>query len=171
MKRAPIKSLPDAAELHRIFSYESGAGILRWKSVRRYAHRIEVGGIAGTVSSCGYLKVGIGRSYYAAHRIIWKMMTGTDPADQIDHIDGDRLNNRWTNLRAATNGQNRWNIKRQKNNRSGVTGVCPERGGWKAYISAGHGQQDLGRFKNKNDAIMARRAAVEKLHAEFTRAA
>ena len=56
-------------------------------------------------------------------RLIWEMRTGEDPVAQIDRIDGDRLNNRWNNLRPATNGTNIWNSKLRKDNASGFKGV------------------------------------------------
>lgn len=170
MKRAPIKTLPSQEELRRLFDYEPDTGILRWKYVRPRAYRIKLGGTAGTVTDRGYLHIGIARRNYLAHRVIWKWMTGNDPVDQIDHIDGDRLNNRWSNLRQATNGQNRWNIRRQKNNKSGTTGVCAEQGrAWVAYIAAGRGQVRLGRFQTKTEAIAARREAVSRMHGDFAR--
>lgn len=173
MARAPIKALPDTAELNRLFDYDPKTGVLSWKWVRSRAYRIKVGDPAGTVTTRGYLNVGIGRRYYYAHRIIWKMMTGIDPEDQIDHIDGNRLNNRWANLRAADNSRNMFNRRINSNNRSGVKGVCWVRShnAWKAYVTTDGKQKQLGRFKSLADACAARRTAAEKLHGEFFRAA
>lgn len=172
-KRAPIKPLPPRAELHRLFIYEPDTGILRWR-IRPHpnALRIHPGQPVRTVSECGYLVVGIGRVYYLVHRIIWKMMLGVDPSDQIDHRDTDRLNNRWDNLRPADNGSNRWNSRLAKNNTSGVKGVCYDAGRrkWVAYIGVGKTYIRLGRFKSFNDACAVRAAAADKLHGSFSRA-
>lgn len=156
-----------------LFSYHSETGEIRWRAVRPYAHQISVGCLAGTVSRNGYLVIGLDRKYFGAHRIIWKMMTGSDPDDQIDHINGNRLDNRWSNLRAANNGQNRWNTKIAKNNTSGIKGVCFDkaRDRWVASIAAGGSNKKLGRFKSKQEAIAARRLAETAMHGEFARAA
>lgn len=170
MERAPIKTLPSAEELRALLSYDEQTGDLRWKRVRARAHRIKVGEVAGSMTDRGYLAVGIRRRQYLAHRVIWKMVTGSDPVDQIDHVDGNRTNNRLANLRPATNGQNRYNTKLAKNNKSGVKGVSWDRGrAWVSYITAGGPQIRLGRFKNKNDAILARCSAEAQMHGEFAR--
>jgi hypothetical protein len=171
-RRLDIKPLPSAERLNELFTYEPLTGELRWKSVPKNFHRAKAGDIAGTIGPKGYRVVGVDRVYYYAHRVIWKMMTGVDPIDQIDHEDTNRLNNRWSNLREAGNGENRWNIGIQRNNTSGVKGVCPERGrAWVAYIGAGYGHVRLGRFKTKEDAIAARLKAAEELHGQFMRLA
>lgn len=131
--------------------------------------RAKVGDLVGTVGAKGYLVVGIDRVYYLAHRIIWKMMTGEEPADQIDHEDTDRLNNRWVNLREADNGKNRYNTKISKNNTSGVKGVSWDKShkAWAATIN----RRRIGRFKDKQEAIAARLKSAEELHGQFMRVA
>lgn len=166
MARAPIKTLPSVEELNRLFAYSAETGELTWKVLNPRAHMVKVGDCAGTITKRGYLQVFIRPKQYLVHRIIWKIMTGSDPVDQVDHIDGDRINNRWANLRAADNGENRWNSKIPKNNKSGVKGVCREHGrAWVAYIN----RQRLGRFKSKQEAIDVRMAAALKQHGEFLR--
>lgn len=171
-RRAAIKSLPSLERLNDLFVYDAATGDLRWKSIPNHFNRAKIGDLAGTVGASGYRVVGIERVYYYVHRIIWKIVTGSDPVDQIDHIDRDRLNNMWENLRIASNGQNRWNTKLAKNNSSGHKGVSYEHGrSWIAYISAGDGQKRLGRFKSKEEAVAARLSAAEVLHGEYMRIA
>lgn len=171
LSRAPIKALPDREELLRLFDYDPSTGKLSWRSNPKFKGL--ACGRCGTIGKQGYLKVGINRVYFVVHRIIWKMITGNEPAEFIDHIDGDRLNNRFENLREATNGQNRWNSRLPKNNSSGFKGVCWDEShqSWAAYINAGEGHKRLGRFKDINDAISARVAAAENLHGQFMRVA
>jgi len=172
MARADIKALPSLEVLRHLFVYDPETGVLRWRvKPHPSAQRIKPGDVAGTVGiKHGYLVVGISRVYYYVHRIIWKMQTGADPVDQIDHRDGGKLNNRWLNLRAADNGKNRWNTKLAKNNRSGVKGVTFEHGrAWLAQIGKDRAQIRLGRFKNFDDAVAARRDAEIRLHGEFAR--
>jgi hypothetical protein len=174
MRRVDIKPLPSCEELHRFFAYDQLTGKLTWK-VRPHpqALRIVPGMEAGTIrQQCHYLVVGIRRDYFYAHRIVWKMITGNDPIDQIDHIDGDRLNNRWANLRPASNGQNKCNSSLSRNNKSGVKGVCWDAGHkkWKAYIGIGGKQSRLGRFASIDEAAAAVNDARTKLHGDFARA-
>jgi hypothetical protein len=172
-RRSDIMPLPSLERLNELFVYEPSTGILRWRNVPNNFKRAKPGDVVGTIGWQGYRLVGVDRKQYQAHRIIWKMMTGEDPADQVDHEDGDRQNNRWTNLRAATNGPNIQNAKLRKDNKSGVKGVCWDghHKAWKVYISAGKGQKRLGRFKSLEEAAAVRRNAAEKLHGDFARSA
>ena len=173
MRRRDIKALPSREVLLNLFVYEPDTGLLRW---RRRPHvaakRSPAGSIAGCIGTAGYWRVIVDGHYYYSHRLIWVMQTGSEPVDQIDHIDGDKTNNRWVNLRAADNGKNRWNTKLAKNNRSGVKGVHHEHGrAWLAHIGVGRRQIRIGRFKTFEEAVTARRNAEKLLHGEFARAA
>ena len=101
----------------------------------------------------GYKKGKIFRKYYLAHRIIFLHRYGWLP-EQIDHINGNRTDNRIINLRPATNHINSCNAKIKKNNTSGTTGVCfcKQSEGWKARIN--YKKKVYSKyFKNKTDAI------------------
>jgi hypothetical protein len=98
---------------------------------------------------------------YLAHRLIWRMVTGEWPTHQIDHEDRDRANNRWKNIRPATNKQNSENLTVRSDSTSGVTGVCWDRrrGFWRAYLNH-HGKQiPLGSHATFDLAVAARKAA------------
>jgi hypothetical protein len=99
------------------------------------------------------------------------MMTGRDPAEFIDHADGDNLNMRWSNLREATNGQNLWNAKLRSNNKSGIKGVMwdKQHKKWRSYISDGNRQIKLGRFGSIEEAARVVNDARVSLHGEFAR--
>jgi hypothetical protein len=172
-RRVDIKPLPSLERLNEIFVYDPESGDLRWRSIPKNFRRAKVGDLVGAVGAKGYRVVGIDRDYYYVHRIIWKMVTGQEPADLIDHEDINRLNNRWANLREATNGPNICNSRLRKDNSSGVKGVCWDKShnAWVAYIAAGKGHKRLGRFKIKDDAIAARLKAAEELHGQFMRVA
>jgi hypothetical protein len=169
MKRAPIKQLPSRNELLQLFSYNPENGDLHWRvrsGPRAAGQRV------GTINWRGYLVIGIDRVYYYAGRIIWKMMTGTDPEAWIDHIDGNRTNNKWSNLRLATNGQNLHNSKLRVDNKSGVKGVHWDvrHKKWRAVISMNKQSIRLGRFNTINEAETAILLERAKLHGEFARA-
>ena len=83
---------------------------------------------------------------------------------RIDHIDGDRTNNKWSNLRSVTRTENSRNIARHKDNTSGTTGVryVAKGGLWQSYIIRGRTFISLGSYKNKDDAVCARKKGEEK---------
>ena len=91
--------------------------------------------------------------------------------DEVDHIDGDGLNNRRSNLRHCTHQQNLWNARRQANNTSGYRGVSfdKKRGKWLAYIVNGGCQKHLGRFDDPVAAARAHDAAAIATRGKFAR--
>jgi len=92
-----------------------------------------------------------------AHRLAFLYMEGVFPPNQVDHIDRNRKNNRWENLRTATNAEN-------CRNRTGVIGVYENKktGGWYASIGVEGKSKYLGYFKTKEDALKARQDGENK---------
>jgi hypothetical protein len=130
--------------------------------------------MAGSVNANGYLLVGIKIGervqLFYAQRLIWKWMTGQDPVDQIDHADGDKLNNCWSNLRSASRGQNLYNSKLRSDNPSGVKGVRLTRDGrWLARITVNGEQLYLGLYDSIELAAKAVKQARSKMHGKFAR--
>jgi len=86
---------------------------------------------AGSIDARGYVITSIkfcreGHRYSSickAHRLAWLIMTGSWPALDIDHIDGNRLNNKWDNIRQANQSENSQNRIKRKDNTSGFVGV------------------------------------------------
>lgn len=116
------------------------------------------------------LAVGKGNGYcygailsrnYLAHRVAWALATGAWPEEQIDHINGDRSDNRLENIRAVSNAENGKNTSIRVDNTSGVVGVSwsDRRSKWVAYINADSRRLPLGRFDSFEDAVAARKAA------------
>lgn len=162
--------LPPQSELLDLFSYDPESGSLRWK-VSRSQRR--AGDVAGSLKKEGYWTVGIHEKVYKAHRVIWKMVTGADPVEQIDHIDLNRSNNRWSNLREATGCQNMQNRRLHSNSTSGVKGVSynKQESKWDAYIMANKKFILLGRFTSQEQAANIVASARSELHGEFARLA
>jgi len=166
------KILPCATKLRLLLSYDEDTGELRWRC--RVNQGVRAGDVAAGRISKGhrYLRVKISGQEYGAHRVIWKIKTGNEPAASLDHIDCNPLNNRWQNLRASSPSLNNCNRKLQKNNSSGTKGVtwnkADER--WKATISVESRRTYLGYFKSKADAVAAIDAARPQFHGQFARA-
>lgn len=93
-------------------------------------------------------------------------------ASEVDHVNGDGLDNRRKNLRPATKAQNQYNSRRSSANTSGRKGVSFRKSEkrWHAYISANGVRKDLGLYRNLADAVRAREAAERQLHGEYARA-
>lgn len=140
-----INPTPSKEYLDECLDYDPNTGILTWK-VRPLEHFKNLRGqrvfntqFSGKEAFIGKdihnAKIGwINGRFYFAHRIIWKIMTGEEPPLVIDHKDQNPSNNRWENLREATNSQNGMNAKMKSNNTSGIRGVCSYKGKWMVQI-------------------------------------
>ena len=138
-----MKCFIDPNFVREKFIYNPEDGILRFRidygSSGRFKANSPAGAIARTGGQTGqkpYLRVTLaGKRGLYVHRLIWVYMTGEQP-DTVDHIDGDGLNNKWSNLRNVTHRENAKNQKLFKNNTSGVSGVCfrKDSGKWRSLI-------------------------------------
>lgn len=168
------KELPSQDYLKECFDYDPETGLLLWKHrpVHHFKNRRGYATwnarYAGTTAlncvSNGY-KVGrIGGVNFLAHRVIYKLLNGTDP-EYIDHGEGDRADNRPDSIANATITENNRNFGKSKANKSGTTGVSwdAHRCKWRAWIGDKRDQRYLGRFDNIDDAIAARKAAEVEL--------
>lgn len=91
---------------------------------------------AGSSDRHGYIRISLCRRSYQAHRLAWLYVYGRFPDHLIDHINGDRQDNRISNLRQATNKQNCENQKLHATNKSGYRGVVLHKrtGKWQAQV-------------------------------------
>lgn len=122
-----------------------------------------------TNTDTGYVRIGLFGKRILAHRLAWLYMTGSLPKEQIDHIDGNRANNKWDNLREANNAQNNRNGGLRVNNTSGFKGVYFNQGKWRAQITVDYKVKYLGTFSSAEEGHLAYIAASKKYHGEFGR--
>ncbi len=141
----------------------------------RFTRKVSRGGaragtIAGSRDALGRVRIQIDGENHYAHRLIFFMVKGRWPEGEIDHIDGNPANNRWSNLREATRTENNRNRSTQSNNTSGVTGVVwlARRGKWRASIVVNRRKIHLGYFTEFEEAVAARCAAEVKYFGEFS---
>jgi hypothetical protein len=161
-------------EAMSLLSYEPETGLFRWK-VQRNSHggKVRPGAIAGT-PSYGYVAIKVLGRLWRAHRLAWLFMTGDVPPKgmEIDHINGERTDNRWANLRCVTRSQNNYNMGVSRRNVSGVKGVSwvADRGQWLARLKIEGRIVHLSQFDEKERAIAARKEGERRYHGEFARA-
>lgn len=148
--------MPDFAS---VLTYEPETGRLLWKAGKIGRGCVE-GREAGSVKSDGrYRSLVVGGKRYYAHRVIWQLVHGSiDPSLCIDHINGNGLDNRITNLRLVTRSTNQRNRGACKRNSTGIKGVYPTENG---TFAAQCGGKYLGAFKTIETAAAARAAAEE----------
>jgi hypothetical protein len=130
----------------------------------RYNPMVQVGDRAGWTHRTGYRYVGINLTTHSEHRLAWLMRTGAFPEGEIDHIDGNRLNQSPDNLRVVTHQENHRNKKRRCDNTSGMMGVHGDkrRGKWHARIKLDGKRIHLGYFDDFFEAACARKSAEKR---------
>ena len=176
-----FKKLPSAKYLRRCFEYNPETGQVFWKKRPRSHFSSKrgwnsfnakhAGNQAFTSRNAdGHMMTILDYVLYTAARVIWKIVKGKDPTEQVDHKNRKPADNRWKNLREASHEQNARNRSLPSNNTSGRTGVYfykPTKN-WKAAITVGKKQVHLGTFDTKEEATQARIAAEQLHYGEFT---
>lgn len=159
------------ARLKELLSYDPQTGVFTRRVRAAAAH---AGTRAGSLRKCdGYWKLCIDDGHYLAHRVAWFYVHGVWPAHTIDHVNGNRLDNRLCNLREATRAENNRNLPRRANNTSGFKGVSKQTNNdtWMAYINVDGRHIHLGTYSTKEQAHAAYRAGSQKYHGSFGRVA
>jgi hypothetical protein len=148
-----------ADRLRQVASYDPKTGRFTWLQARR---KCSPGAEAGNVEKNRYVRIKIDYCLYYAHRLAWLYMTGAWPENQIDHKNNNKSDNRWENLREATQKQNSQNWPAKLTGRIGVS-MHKRSGLWRARIRIDGVEHSLGYFKTVEAAASAREAAETRL--------
>lgn len=151
-----------------LLNYDMQTGVFTW---RQRAANVPAGSVAGSKAANGYVYIRIKRRQCLAHRLAWFYVYGQWPDEQIDHINGNRADNSWANLRPASQSQNSCNGVLRSTNKSGYRGVSwsKDKGKWVARIVKEGKQHVLGYFHDKDLAYAAYLEAARNLHGKFAR--
>jgi hypothetical protein len=162
-------------DLKTIWRYDPNTGLFYWKVRRQH---VRLGAVAGCVTKKGYVHLHHAGKSYRAHRVAWYFMTGSWPPPHtklhVEHCDGNKANNRWSNLALVTQSKNLQNLndKLKRNNKSGYRGVYLKPNlkkatakRWRADITVEKRPILLGYFVSRDDAIAARKAAERRYFA------
>jgi len=176
-------------ELRELLDYNPDTGALTWKDrplkyfhdnygryTKERAYQIFKTSFAGRPALTaknpnGYLRGNLFGKSLLAHRAAFCLMEGRWPSNQIDHINGDRSDNRWANLREATNTQNQYNQRSARGSASRFVGVsrCKKSNKWVAYICPEGVKVSLGSYGTEEEAAKARDQAAVKVFGQYAR--
>jgi hypothetical protein len=152
----------DQATLRKLLRYDPQSGEFTWRD--RRANRVKIGARAGSIDFKGYRTIKVQGRNYKAHRLAWLHMTGEWP-HEIDHRNGEKADNRWSNLRLSNQSLNRQNMRRAyKNNQSGYLGVHVKGNKFQAKIKVNGVERSLGYFASATACHNAYLKAKRELH-------
>lgn len=161
------KSDLTAQRLRELITYTPETGTFtRISKTCANANRLPLGLIPGSPSDNGYIRIGVNGSRYFAHRLAVLYMTGEWPTHDVDHINRDRTDNRWCNLRSATRSENMQNIVLYKPTKSGIKGVHwnERKRKWHVRFKVHKQVIHVGYFDSLEDASNAYDNEVSKHH-------
>lgn len=156
-----------AEKLREVLDYDPVTGEFTWRA--KVSDKTVVGRKAGTVTGGGRYYIGMFRKHYLAHRLAWLHVHGEWPVLDVDHVNGDTLDNRIVNLRLATKTQNQGNRKISHNCKSGLKGVewHPQSGKWRARMTRDGKSRHIGLYARKEDAHAAYVREAERFFGDF----
>lgn len=157
-----VKAALTQDNLKESLSYDPLTGIFtRNYSVTSYRK----GSVAGTLLNTGYISIRVAGAYYQAHRLAWLYVTGEWPTEWIDHINGDKSDNRFENLRDTSWSLNMHNLKSAKrHNKAKLLGVSPYRSRWIAQIQKNGQKIHIGVYDTPDEAHQAYLAKKKELN-------
>lgn len=159
----------DPIKLKELLTYDPITGIFTWNKVEGKSPQWNgrfAGKIAGSLNNKGYVKIGIDKKYYSAHRLAFLFM-GLPIPEIVDHTDRDKSNNKWNNLRASDTSNNAGNSDKYRTNTSGYKNVswAQDRKLWYVKViknSKIHG----GYYKTLEEAISVANSLRKELYGD-----
>jgi hypothetical protein len=158
----------DISRLRELFSYNCETGCI----TRNVSAGSSVAGSQVVSKSAhGYVRTKVDGEFIAGHRLAWALHYGEFPSLDLDHINGEKTDNRISNLREATRSQSQINRGQMRNNTSGFKGVNwnASEGKWMARCAAQGKRKHLGYFENLSDAVAAYQSAAKIIHGNYAR--
>jgi hypothetical protein len=155
------------SELKERLFYCKDSGEFRWLISHGGIRQSKV---AGTLNkNTGYILISFKNKSYLSHRLAWLYVTGEWPKNQIDHINGIRDDNRFCNLREATNQQNLFNLSISSKNKSGFKGVDFHKSTkkWRAQIRINGKKVTLGIYDSPELASDVYKNKAKEIHGNF----
>jgi hypothetical protein len=156
------------SELKELLNYDKDTGIFTWK--KRTSNRLKVGSVAGNNNNSGYIELKVTGIRFLAHRLAWLYEHGELPK-LIDHINGNRSDNRICNLRPASYAENVYNSKIRSDNKSGVRCVSwnNRSNKWEVRIKLNGKLRNFGSYKDLTLATIVADKIRQEHHNEFYR--
>jgi hypothetical protein len=155
------------SRLKELLSYDKDTGVFMWLKSRGGAKK---GMVAGCIDSDGYVQIGLDGKLYRAHRVAFLYVFDRWPSEEIDHINGDRTDNRIKNLRESTRAENMQNLKKPSvPGKSGLFGAqwSSAKRKWRAAIKTKGFRKHLGYFDTPEEARNAYILEKKKTHPFF----
>ena len=148
--------------MKELLHYDPETGVFVWREWR--GGTAFAGTEAGRLAR-GYVGISVDKRRYPAHRLAWLYVTGEWPPQEIDHINGHRADNRWSNLRLADRSVNNQNRRAAHcHSKTGVLGVTMEAGRYRAAITVGGKTRHIGSYSSADLAHAAYLSAKRELH-------
>lgn len=143
-----------ATRLRELLAYDPATGLFTWAA--NHGTKCRAGEVAGSDHGKGYIQIQLDGRNYLAHRLAWLYVTGEWPSHGVDHKHGNRSDNRWDELRAATNSQNQQNLRKARSRSlTGLLGVSRNGKRWKSNITLNGVQKHIGTFDTPEQAHAA----------------
>ena len=157
-----------AEQLKNVLDYAPDTGVFTWAI--RPSKAVKSGFTAGCLEKrIGYITIGIAKRVYKAHRLAWLHVYGQWPKGLIDHINGNKSDNRIDNLRDVFADGNSQNVRKpNKRNKSGFMGVIWYQNKWRASMSVNGKSKWLGDYATPEEAHQVYLEAKRKYHAACT---
>lgn len=153
-------------EMKERLNYDPNTGVITWRESK--SNYVKNGTECGTLKPSGYLVINFSKQLYRAHRVAWVMHYGKNPSTFLDHVNQDKTDNRIENLREASSSQNKCNITRRSDNKSGYRGISWDRfrNKWKVEVQI-QGKSVRKRIADFDEAVGWVKQKQAELHGDF----